>query len=81
MALSSRFRMADRLVDGRLADLLGTYRSEGLSWDEISRRLYAESGVEVSAGTLSLWAIELGVVNPDGSAIVPATTEPAEAAS
>ncbi|MEA2702902.1 MAG: hypothetical protein QOD63_847 [Actinomycetota bacterium] len=47
--------MADRLTGGRLAALIVQYREAGSSWDDISRRLYSEFDVEVSAETLQAW--------------------------
>ncbi len=55
---SGTYRMANRLTGGKLADLLTEYRAAGLSWDDISRRLYGDFGVEVTAVTLQSWASE-----------------------
>lgn len=57
---SSTYRMANRLVDGRLAEIIAEGRTEGLSWDQISQRLY-ESGVEANGETLRQWAKALGI--------------------
>ncbi len=48
--------MANRLLDGRLDELIAEYRAAELSWEEISRKLYEAGGVEVSAETLRKWA-------------------------
>lgn len=56
---TSVYRMADRLLQGRLADRLITLRGEGLSFEDISRRLYADAGIEVTGGTLRIWHREL----------------------
>lgn len=53
--------MANRLADGKLPDLLAERRTAGQSWDDISRQLYGELGIEVSAETLRKWADLLGI--------------------
>lgn len=52
---SAAWRLADRQLDGRLAERLTELRSDGVSFDEISRTLFAEGGVEVAANTLRAW--------------------------
>jgi hypothetical protein len=67
MALAPRspaYRMADRLCGGDLAARLAKCRADGLSWDDVSRRLYAESGVEASRDTIRSWARQLGIEPP-----------------
>lgn len=49
------YRMADRLLDGRLAELVAADRAAGASWDEVARHLYVEGGVELSRDTLRGW--------------------------
>lgn len=51
--------MADRLAGGKLADTIGGYRSQGFSLTDITRRLYATHGIEVSVATLSKWVDEV----------------------
>ncbi len=48
--------MANRLASGQLPELLATHRAAGLSWDDISRQLYSEVGVAVTAETLRKWS-------------------------
>lgn len=56
MAIASPvFRMADRLVDGRLAEIIVGYHNEGHSHEHISRLLWAEHRVDVSGQTLRRW--------------------------
>lgn len=47
--------MADRLLDGKLIELLREQREQGLSFDEISRRLFAEHEIEFTGQTLRNW--------------------------
>lgn len=56
MKPSPNFRMADRLADGKLAEIITTYRLEGLSFDDIARRLFADHGIEVTRQTIANWA-------------------------
>lgn len=58
---SSAYRMADRLLAGRLAERMREHRANGLSWPDISRRLYDEAGIEASDETLRTWAKALGI--------------------
>lgn len=58
---SSQFRMADRLTGGRLADIIAALRAEDRSYEEITRRLFAEHGVEVTRQTVARWGALLGV--------------------
>lgn len=67
------YRMADTLMGGRLLARLRELRSEGRSWDDISRVLYAEHHVVVSSRALRDWGATLGLDDPD--------TEPEEAVS
>lgn len=62
--------LVDRILDGRLRDLLQEYRTEGLTYETMSRRLAADHQIEVVSETMRKWCLELGV-----------TDEPAEAAS
>lgn len=57
---SPHFRMADRLADGKLAEIIARGRAEGLSFDDIARRLYADFGIEVTRQTVANWS-------PDGA--------------
>lgn len=58
---TSAYRMADRLLDGKLADLIAQYRAAGMTWDQVSRQLYIDGGVEVTNQTLINWAEKLGI--------------------
>lgn len=56
MALeSSKYRMADRLAKGRLAQILVEYKSAGHSYDHVARLLFADHGIEVTRNTVELW--------------------------
>lgn len=52
---TATFRMADRLAGGTLADTIRTLTAEGMSADAISRRLYADHGIDVSGRTIDRW--------------------------
>jgi hypothetical protein len=67
MAKRSTFPLVDRAVGGDLAGRLGAWRDEGLTYEQISRKLHAEHGIDVASTTVYRWCIEQGV----------ATTEPA----
>lgn len=49
------YRMADRLAGGELEQVLADMRAQGFSYDEISRRLYANYGIEVTRQTVANW--------------------------
>lgn len=53
--------MANRLAGGDLPGRLASWRAEGLSWDDISRKLYVECGADVVSETLRRWANQLGI--------------------
>jgi len=57
---SPQFRMADRLAGGKLAETILTLRDEGRSFEEISRRLYGDFGIEASRQTIVRWGEMLG---------------------
>jgi hypothetical protein len=53
--------MADKLAQGQLEALMASlYRDSG-SWEEVSRRLYAEHAITISGQTLRRWAEQLGI--------------------
>lgn len=58
---TSHWRLADRVLDGRLAETLTAFYRESRSWEDVARRLYAEHGLTVSGQTLRRWAKELGL--------------------
>lgn len=49
------FRLVDRALDGRLAEILRGYQAEGLAPGRMALRLAAEHQVEVSGPTLKKW--------------------------
>lgn len=61
---SSSYRMANRLMDGRLADRLESLRADDLSFETVARILYTEAGVEATAETIRSWTRQLGIEPP-----------------
>ena len=56
------YPLLDRVLDGKLADLLREWRSgERMSYAAISRRLLLEHEVTVSTDTVRRWLDELGI--------------------
>jgi len=53
------YRMADRLAQGTLAEQMLALRAAGLSYHQISRRLFADHGIEVTAPTVTIWLAQL----------------------
>ncbi len=53
--------MANRLAGQRLPELLSESRAAGASWDDISRQLCSDFGIEVSSETLRKWSEQLGI--------------------
>lgn len=47
--------LAQERTGGRLADLLREWRSQGDSWETISRTLWADHRVSVTRQTLVVW--------------------------
>lgn len=59
---TSAFPLYDRLLDGRLADILrDLIADQGLSYEEATYRLRSEHEVEVSKSTVRRWCIERGI--------------------
>jgi phytoene/squalene synthetase len=58
---SSNFHMADRVLNGRLRQVLAELYLVTRSWEEVSRRLYADHGIRVTGQTLRRWNGELGI--------------------
>lgn len=54
------FDLSDRATGGRLALLLRKWRSEGLSHEQIARKLDLEHGITVSGRTVANWLRNLG---------------------
>lgn len=50
--------MANTLTEGRMVEILEGYRAEGHGFDAISRRLFAEYGIEVTRQTVAKWCAE-----------------------
>jgi hypothetical protein len=61
---TSHWRMADRVLNGTLADTLANLYRESRSWEEVARRLYADHGLTVSGQTLRRWGRELDIPGP-----------------
>lgn len=59
----SRLRLADRVLDGRLAERLTEWRSEGLSFEACARKLSDLLGEYMTAETVRVWCAELGVTS------------------
>lgn len=68
------FRMADKMAGGRLAEIIANGRAEGLSFDDIARRLYADFGIEVTRQTVANWCPDLVPAAPAAP-----TEEPSDA--
>lgn len=61
--------MADRLSDGRLAEIIAERRAAGDSFDQIAKHIYADHGVDVSGQTVANWWGVISKVRPtDGAA-------------
>lgn len=60
--------MADVLAGGKLAEILAEMVELGLVRADISRRLYAAHGIEVSDPTLRRWITTLGSTRPETEA-------------
>lgn len=69
MADTPQFRMADRLVGGKLVAILSERRARNDSFERIARDLFAEHGIEVTRQTVASWwkALEDGQLEPTGS--------------
>lgn len=52
---TSSFTAWDRALDGKLVDLLSSYRTQGLTYDDIVDRLRDEHDVRVSRSTIGRW--------------------------
>lgn len=52
---SSLYRMANRLAEGHLDEILAEYFAQGLSADAIAARLFADHGIEASRPTIVSW--------------------------
>jgi hypothetical protein len=61
---SSTFQMADRVLNGQLRQVLTDFYLDTRSWEEVSRRLYAQHDIRISGQTLRRWNGELGIEAP-----------------
>lgn len=69
MTTGPHFRMADRLVEGKLEEILTERRlKRNQSFDQIARELYAEHGLEVTRQTIAKWVEALGIGAPETAA-------------
>jgi intein-encoded DNA endonuclease-like protein len=59
MARRSLYPLADRLLEGRLAELLTTARQAGESYETIARQLNADHGLDISGTTVRRWFQQL----------------------
>lgn len=62
------FPLVDRLLDGRLAEILTSWRAEGLSYETMARRLEADHDVTVSIATVYRWCDAIADDQPKGAA-------------
>lgn len=53
--------LVDRLLDGKLEELLTEMRADEQSYDTIARRLHAEHDIDVTGETVRRWCIDLDV--------------------
>lgn len=53
--------LVDRILEGRLAEVLADWRETGVSYAGIAARMYAEHGIEVGAETIRKWCDELDI--------------------
>ena len=57
--LSLSIRLADRLLDGELADFIQTRRASGVVWYEIAFEFSTRTGVMVPSETIRRWYDDL----------------------
>lgn len=60
--------LVDRILDGRTAELLRSWREEGLSFDAIARRLEARHAITVTGETVRTWCADLLADEPTEAA-------------
>ena len=56
---SLSIRLADRLLDGGLAEFIHQRRADGVSWYEIAFEFTTRTGVMVPSETMRRWADDL----------------------
>lgn len=59
MSGTSKYDLVDRIVGGTLTADLHRWRTEGLTYETISRKLSSENKVDVSAATIHRWMRKL----------------------
>lgn len=64
MGLSRTFRIADSLLGGDLDRSLRRWRKAGCSFDHIASELASTYGVTVTAETVRVWCMDLGIHQP-----------------
>ena len=62
----STYPLVDRLLDGKLADTLTGYRTEGLTFDEMVGRFKLDHQLDVSRETCRRWLQQIDA--SDGAA-------------
>lgn len=67
MARASSFDLYNRILDGKLRDILAELRAEGNSLEEIAFRLRAMN-VQASGGTIGRWLKEQGITTTSAEA-------------
>lgn len=66
MGRSSTYPLVDRILDGRLAEILTAWNDEDLSLLEMTFRLRTEHDIRVSVATVQRWVADLKL--KDGAA-------------
>ena len=51
--------LVDRILDGRLAELLEGWANDGLSHEQMAFRLQSDYDIEVSSETIRRWRAEI----------------------
>lgn len=59
MARPSTLPLVDRILNGGLADFIGTARNAGHSYERIAKMLYEEHAIDVTGETVRKWHAEL----------------------
>lgn len=56
------FPLVDRILGGELEQVLRAYRSDGLSYEQISKRIDTDHAIDVTAETVRNWCRKLDIV-------------------
>jgi hypothetical protein len=67
MARSTTYPLVDRILDGRLGEILTTWRGEGLTLLEMTFRLRTEHDIKVSVATVQRWIADLEAESGDAA--------------